>query len=229
MSIRGLATFIGAALLVSTAVPCDAALITFSDRGLFNLAAPGLTIETFESGLVAPASLTVCNGPLSSSAASACFGSGSLAPGVTYSASPGPSLVVIGAGFAGPLNASKVLGPVFFADTLNLTFAAANAVGLDVYAGPASGNVLFSVFSPVNVLLGSFTVVAQTIPQGTSFGVVSDAGPIGRLNVASQAIQPGELVDNVAFGTPVPEPASIVLLSIGLGAARLAARRRRTS
>ena len=65
--------------------------------------------------------------------------------------------------------------------------------------------------------------------SGTFFGVVSDSGLIGRLNVASLAASTGELVDNVAFGTPtVPEPASIILLGISLGAV-LAARRRRVS
>jgi hypothetical protein len=159
--------------------------------------------------------------------ASACFASGTLAPGITYTASPGSSIVLLGAGFPSAGNTSKVLGPNAFADSLNLTFTSANAAGLDVFAGPLAGNVLLSVFSPGNVLLGSFTILAPL--GGTFFGVLSDAGPLGRLNISSQTAQPGELVDNVAFGTAssnVPEPASIVLLSIGLSAG-LAVRRGR--
>ena len=76
MSTQRLATlFVGAALLGTAALPAHAALITFSDRGLFNVAAPGLTVETFETGLVNAAGITVCNGPLSSNATSACFAS----------------------------------------------------------------------------------------------------------------------------------------------------------
>ena len=96
-----------------------------------------------------------------------------------------------------------------------------------MFAGPLAGNVLLSVFNPANVLLGSFTILAPL--SGTFFGVLSDAGPLGRLNISSQTAQPGELVDNVAFGTAssnVPEPASVVLLSIGLSAG-LAVRRGR--
>ena len=228
MSTQRLVTlFVGAALLGTAALPAHAALITFSDRGLFNVAAPGLTVETFETGLVNAAGITACNGPLSSNATSACFASGTLAPGITYTASPGSSIVLLGAGFPSAGNTSRVLGPNAFADSLNLTFTSANAAGLDVFAGPLAGNVLLSVFNPANVLLGSFTILAPL--GGTFFGVLSDAGPLGRLNISSQTPQPGELVDNVAFGTAssnVPEPASIVLLSIGLSAG-LAVRRGR--
>ena len=222
MSAQRVATpLVAAALLVMTHSPCNAALITFNDRTAFNVAAPGLTLETFETALVSPGAVTTCNGPLSRAVASACFPSGSLAPGVTFSASPGTSMAVLGAGFGLVGNTSKVLGPNAFADTLNLTFPSANAVGLDVFAGPAAGNVLLSVFSPAGVLLlGSFTVAAPV--GGTFFGVLSDAGPIGSLNVSSVAARPGELVDNVAFGNAgarVPEPGSVVLLTIGVLAA----------
>ena len=177
MAAHGVATLlVAAALLVMTHRPCDAALITFNDRTAFNVAAPGLTIETFEAGLVNAGGVTTCNDPLSRAVASACFPAGALAPGVTFGASPGSSMAVLGAGFGTVGHFSKVLGPNAFTDTLNLTFPSANAVGLDVFAGPAAGNVLLSVFSPAGVLLlGSFTVAAPV--GGTFFGVLSDAGP----------------------------------------------------
>jgi hypothetical protein len=189
-------------------------LVTYSDRDLFNAAAPGLPLETFESGLVSPGGVTLCDGPLSSASASSCFAAGTLLPGITYSAEPGTQMVVLGAGFPGVGNTSKVIGPNVFADTLDLTFMSANAVGFDFYPGLAAGNVAISIFSPANDLLGSFLINA---PLGPSFfGVTSDTdfGSIGRINVASQSSSPGELIDNVAFGnvSTVPEPASLLLV-----------------
>jgi hypothetical protein len=84
MRIRsGIGLAVTAAILEATAVPAQAALITFSSRALFAAAAPGLPVETFESGLVAPGAVTVCSGPVSSASASACFPLGGLLPGVT--------------------------------------------------------------------------------------------------------------------------------------------------
>jgi hypothetical protein len=198
-------------------LPAYAALITYSDRSPFNAAAPGLAVETFEAGLVAAGGVTACNGPLNITTASACFAAGALLPNVTYSAVPGtfqPNMVVLGAGVAG--NLSKVVGPNLFADMFNLTFGAANAVGFDVFPGPFAGTVVISVFSPTSVLLNSFSISASRGPN--FFGIVSDAGTIGRINVASQSPSPGELIDNLAFGSAVvPEPASYMLLASGLG------------
>jgi len=129
---------------------------------------------------------------------------------VTYN-SESALLALLGANFDGVGNTSKVLGPNFFADTFNLTFTSANAAGFDVFAGPVAGNVAIGVFSPANAPLGSFTVFAPI--GGTFFGVISDSGPIGRINVASQAAIPGELIDNLTFGLTVPEPSGLVLFS----------------
>jgi hypothetical protein len=213
---RKVVSLFGSVLFASLSLPAYAGLITFSSRSVFNAAAPGLPVETFEAGLVAAAAVRTCNGPLSNAAASACFAAGALLPGVTYSAVPGPGMVVLGAGFAGVGNPSKVLGPNAFADTLNLTFNSANAVGFDFFPGLAAGNVAISVFSPANVLLNTFILNS---PLGPSFfGLTSDTGfgSIGRINVASQSSSPGELVDNLAFGNSVPEPASIFLIGGGL-------------
>jgi hypothetical protein len=196
-------------------VPAYADLVTFSSLAAFTAAAPGLPVETFESGLVATASITNCAGPLSGAAASACFPLGGLLPGVVYSSTPEPNVLGLlgGSGVVG--NTTKVLGPAIFASTMNLTFTSASAVGFDVFPGLAPGNILISIFSPTDAALGSFTIPG--IAGGSFFGIVSTPDLIGRVNIASQAVSPGELIDNVRFGTTttVPEPSSLLLLAAG--------------
>lgn len=199
-------------LLGLTLTSGNAALITFTTRTAFSTAAPGLPVETFESGLVAPDNVTVCPSPVSSLAGNGCFPTSGLLPGVIYSAAGGssPGMAVIGAGFEG-LSSSKIFGPNAFFDSLNITFAGANAAGFQVYAGTTTGPVTIDVFGTANSLLGTFIVTPPTI-NGTFFGVISDTGPITRINVANPDLTTGELIDDLAFGTVVvPEPASLLL------------------
>jgi hypothetical protein len=152
------------------------------------------------------------------------FGLGGLLTGITYSSASG-ILVLVGPDFLPLGNTSNVLGPFGVVDTLDLTLESASAIGLDVFPGVATGHVLISVFDSVNAPMETFTILAS--PGGTFFGVLSDSGLIGRINVATLAEFQGGLVDDVAFGVPIAEPATILLLGAGLaGLGRI--RRRRT-
>jgi hypothetical protein len=223
-----LAALVAAALLcVSLAAPAEGALITFNSRAMFNAAAPGLPLETFEAGLVGPGGVVGCAAPISGAAASACFPLGGLLAGAIYDSPMFHELVVLGAGFGPVGNASKVLGPNAFADTFNVLYSNANAVGFDVFPGLVAGNVTIEVFSTLNVLLGSFMIPAPLGP--TFWGVISDSDLIGRINIASitaAGAAGGELIDNHAFGiAQVPEPVALTLLGSGLLAFGLSRRR----
>jgi len=123
-------------------------------------------------------------------------------------------MALLGANFAGLGNTTKLLGPNSFLDTLNVSFSSTNAVGFDVFPGPAAGNVNVTVYDATDAQLGTFMVAAPI--AGAFFGVISDAGPIGRINISSQTATPGELIDNVSFDVAIPEPTSILLTAVAL-------------
>jgi hypothetical protein len=230
--------FVTSTALGVFASPADGALITFDTRAAFNAAAPGLPVESFESRF-ASGGVLFCPGPLMRGQECPMtpetvlpeppLPSGLLA-GITYSSETG-LLVLVGPGFPlGPDfltlgNTSNVLGPYSALDTLDLTLESASAIGLDVYPGVATGDVLISVFDSADALMGTFTVLAS--PGGTFFGVLSDNGLIGRINVGAPGEYPGGLVDDVAFGVPVAEPATIFLLGAGLASLFKGTERRR--
>jgi hypothetical protein len=221
--------FLTRLLVTSTALgvfawPADGALITFNTRAAFNAAAPGLPVEFFESRAVF--FTLFCPGPLMTGHECP-MTPGTVVPepplpfgllaGITYSSESGP-LVLVASGFEIDFltfgNTSNVLGPYNVLDTLDLTLDSASAIGFDVFPGVAEGDVLISVFDSANAPMGTFTILAS--PGGTFFGVLSASGLIGRINVATLGEFPGGLIDDVAFGVPVAEPATLLLLGAGL-------------
>ena len=122
----------------------------------------------------------------------------SVALGLTVTAtnideSPGSDLFIAGANVAGAGNPSLVVGVNFFVETLDLSFVGTTTAGFDVGTIFSDSNVVVSVFGPGNALLGTFNIA--TTGAGVSFGVVSDAGLISRINLASTGFQ-AEWVDS---------------------------------
>ena len=224
--------FLARLLVTSTVLgvfawPADGALITFDTRAAFNAGAPGLPVESFESRF-ASGGVLFCPGPLMKGQECPMTPETVLPPpplpsgllaGITYS-SESSILVLVGRGFLirpdflSLGNSSNVLGPYSGLDTLDVTLESASAIGLDVFPGVATGDVVISVFDSANAPMGTFTVLAS--PGGTFFGVLSDSGLIGRINVGAPGEYPGGLVDDVAFGVPIAEPATILLIGTGL-------------
>ena len=224
-------------LVTSTALgvfarPADGALIIFNTRTTFNAAAPGLPVETFDRTFAE--GVLICPGPLMTGHECPTTpgtvvppsGPPGLLPGVTYSSTSG-TLVLVGPNWLPVLgNTSNVLGPYAAGDTLDLTFEYASAIGFDVFPGiVAPGQILISVFDSVNAPMGRFSILAS--PGGTFFGVLSGSGRIGRINVDTVAEFEGGLVDDVAFGATIPEPATILLIGTGLAGLGALARRGR--
>jgi hypothetical protein len=208
--------------LIVFACPAEGALITFDTRAAFNAAAPGLPVENFQNRDAE--GVLICPGPLMRGQECPLTPGtvvppppldGGLLPGITYSSTSG-ILVLLGPDFLSFGNTSNVLGPYALGDTMDLTLASASAIGFDVFPGAAPADILIAVFDSLNAPIGTFTILAS--PGGTFFGVLSGSGLIGRINVDTLAEFEGGLVDDVAFGAtvPVPEPATIVLVGIGL-------------
>jgi len=169
--------------MLSLSVPVYADLVTFSSGAAFDLAAPGLPVETFESGLVDPGGMTPCLPPVSSSAASACFPPGGLLPGVVYNGAFGQS--VKGAGRPVIGNTSKVLSAT--RPPLIIEFVdGVTAFGFDVYGSefPGSQIIRVVVSSPSGVGLVDFT--GSNVVGGFFFGVVSTTETIGMVRLMSK-------------------------------------------
>ena len=223
---------LGLVLTLLVGTKANAALITFDTRTAFNLASPGLLVEDFEEAIVAPGGVVAFPGPLSSSTSNAVFSTGEILAGLTVESvfNPvvqsvlNPELVALGGGFIGVGNSSIAVGPNAFTSNSNLLFSNASAVGFDLFTGLTSSPLYFvSVFGVGDALLGSFSVsVFRGSP--TFFGAIDTANLITRIHVDSAASAGGEIFDNVAFGAPVPEPSTLLLIGSGLLA--VVARRR---
>lgn len=211
-----------------------AAIVTYTDRTAFESVASILPVEDFEEGVVAAGAAVNFVDPLNSTTDNGVFSPGDILPGLTlqtpFPNDPGFDLVLLGASPSG--NQSKAVYATAPSDSLDLLFGHANAVGFDLLISSTPATVDISVFGSNDVLMGSFSVSA--VVAGSFLGMISDMGPITRINVSSQShpANPAggyfEGVDNVAFGV-VPEPPVVFLIGAGLVGLGSMARRRAMS
>lgn len=174
-------------------------LTFFADRSAFDAAFPGLPIEDFEAGTVAPGDFVGCPSPLDAAGGAPCFGAGDLVTGPIYQDLPGPDLgdlLLIGAGAFG--NPSKLLAGNALADRLEIRFVEpVEAVAVDLFniPGPADA-ITVGVYGIGDVLLAEFS--APSSPSGETLAF-SSPSPVSYLVLRSENNE-AEGVDNLSFG-----------------------------
>lgn len=216
-------------------------LTTFADLASFQAAAPAaINTEDLEDNNAGGA-FASCPTPINSTGDGVCFTAGQFVDGLDVNTSSGGDAVLLPANFVAGLT-SAVLGAITFTDTTFLDFTGGDtqAVGMEVYAGLAAGDVLLTVFDTGGGMLGTINLAGiGALPDNVFIGIVADA-PIGQIVIDGLGGN-GELFDNLLFGPVVdlpPPPAVPTLQSTGLlilvlllagGSVLLLARRRNTS
>jgi hypothetical protein len=191
-----------------------AAAITYDTRAEFLDANP--TVSTDD--LSALSSVGGYTGPLSSATVPG------LLPGVTYTATSG-TFFIDGPDWMGLTNPTiRILDNS--GAPLTLTFAMGqSAVAFDLSSLFSSNTAIIDVYG-ASGLMGVYDVAAANSGSGDFFGI-SDTVDITSVVISGEVGGSSIDIGNVSFeATPVPEPASLALLAVGLVGLTLVARQR---
>lgn len=178
-------------------------LAGYLDRPSFDSNNPGLPVEDFEEGQVAPGGIVSCAAPINNGTSSAgCFDVGDILPGISFEDDPGPSsdgIAIIGAGW--DLSPSIAISNNYFHEALIIDFnPPVRAIGMDLLCHYDYYLAHLRVWGEGGIPLASFT--AHCSQTGFFRGLSS----LSTIAISTIEIDSGSAViggvDNVAFGSP---------------------------
>jgi hypothetical protein len=177
--------------------------------------------ETFENISLPPNGLLQLGDNLNSSSVHLGYGPGLVIPGVSFRNRS--DVQIYSSTFSG--GTSKYVG--YSSGDFWIEFSPpVLAIGMDVYSFAGySGSTHVNIVDPNDITVGDFVVSGisgATVPKFLGF---ENAGRISK--VLFSTFTGGPILDNVTFGIPVPEPASVCLISAAVVSAILCRNRGR--
>lgn len=170
----------------------------YTDGGVFNSDYPGLPMEDFEKGNIAPGGVVTCPAPLDYTSNNTCFTPGDILEGIRFSNNPVPDsagIALAGAGFFG--YGSKAIYANHMTDSLDIyLFQPVNTVGFDLISMYTTDVMLVTVYGPAGQVLWQ---ASPTVNNTGSFFGFNTEDQITRINLYLPSSK-FEGVDNLRFG-----------------------------
>ena len=182
------------AVLLLAAGMVSAAVIFYTDQGVFEGLYPGLTTEDYSGTIVPPNSVIADMGPFNSTTNNSCFTPGAIVDGISLDNLEGNMDVVLTPPYIGVT--SVTVGPNTLADNGVFYFSVpVNAFGIEIVMPMAPGDIDIEVFGSAGSL--GTTTASGALP-GLFWGVYSDEDII-RIEFI-EPVTNGELFANAQFG-----------------------------